>query len=449
VPDSKVSDLTELAATPAADDELVVVDKSDTTQAASGTTKRLRADRLYSMPGNVTLGDDSGDTLTVNAGTWTLGSNYVATRAAGELAAGTVEPHKFVTTFSGDAGGTTSGRALTLDTTASGANSLGTTVGLQVPTTLSTSAGTTTGLYAGNFVSSVAGAGSATSVFAINQNVTVSSTGNVTNAFGANTSFVLSGAGNITTATGFNVPTPIMSSTGAFTTLTGFNAANLGHATLVTNALGFDHADFTGSATLTVGYRSQMSSGTGKWAFLSTGTAASALAGSTRFGSNVAPTETVHVTGTLATSGINALGTTTSATTNLNLPAGAHGRSAVIPCDWRCMDDCAWPLRSDKRRNARTLRLRPRRLRCPDSRQGERDHGADLRHRDHPRQCDGGQWQRLRLDALGSHQQRQRQDPASQVRRYQHAGGTCHHGRLQRHLGPDSESQRHQLADCG
>lgn len=44
--DTKISALTELTAEPAADDELVIVDKSDTTMAASGTDKRLRYDRI-------------------------------------------------------------------------------------------------------------------------------------------------------------------------------------------------------------------------------------------------------------------------------------------------------------------------------------------------------------------------------------------------------------------
>lgn len=44
--DAKISALTELAEEPAATDEFVLVDKSDTTMAASGTDKRLRYDRL-------------------------------------------------------------------------------------------------------------------------------------------------------------------------------------------------------------------------------------------------------------------------------------------------------------------------------------------------------------------------------------------------------------------
>ncbi len=46
--DAKISALTELAEAPAAADELVVVDKSDTTDAASGTTKRVTATNALS-----------------------------------------------------------------------------------------------------------------------------------------------------------------------------------------------------------------------------------------------------------------------------------------------------------------------------------------------------------------------------------------------------------------
>lgn len=45
--DTKVSALTALAGPPADADELVVVDKSDTTHAASGTTKRILVDELF------------------------------------------------------------------------------------------------------------------------------------------------------------------------------------------------------------------------------------------------------------------------------------------------------------------------------------------------------------------------------------------------------------------
>lgn len=47
--DTKISALAELAAEPAADDEFVLVDKSDTTMAASGTDKRMRYDRISGL----------------------------------------------------------------------------------------------------------------------------------------------------------------------------------------------------------------------------------------------------------------------------------------------------------------------------------------------------------------------------------------------------------------
>lgn len=319
--DTKITDLAELAAAPAAADELVLV---DTTMAA--TNKRINVSKFLKAP---TLGEVAGDTLTVNAGIWTLGSNYVATRAAGALATGVVTLQTLTNTFSGDVGGATVGTGLGVGATASGANSFSQVRGLSVPTSLTTSAGTTTALYGTHYATSVDGAGSATSAYGNLNSVTLTSTGNVTNAYGVLSFFTLSGAGDVTTGIGFNASAPTLSSTGAITTNVGFNANNLGHASLVTNAFGFSHADFTGAATLTIGFRSLMSSGTGKWGFQHNGTANNAFAGPTRFGSVVAPTETVHVTGTLATSGIAAIGTTTSSTTTLNLPLGATGVSPL------------------------------------------------------------------------------------------------------------------------
>lgn len=54
--DTKISALTELAATPADGDWLPIVDVSDTTMAASGTTKKLDAGRLLDRSGNTTGG---------------------------------------------------------------------------------------------------------------------------------------------------------------------------------------------------------------------------------------------------------------------------------------------------------------------------------------------------------------------------------------------------------
>jgi hypothetical protein len=53
MPDAKISALTALT-TPAADDELAIVDKSDTTQAVSGTTKRITVANLVSGGSSLT-----------------------------------------------------------------------------------------------------------------------------------------------------------------------------------------------------------------------------------------------------------------------------------------------------------------------------------------------------------------------------------------------------------
>lgn len=247
--DSRVSDLTALTGTDldVAADKLYIVDVSQSgiTRSKSITVNELLNTSItiggnLSVNGNTTIGDTSGDTLTINAGTWTIGNNIVATRAAGTLAAGGTNLVSLLGTFTGDAGGTTVSRTLNVTNTSAGANAISVEVGIAA-----------TSVHAGSATLSTARG--------VNAGVTVSSSGNITNALIYST--------NIT-----------LSSTGAITTLTGFNATDLGHATLVTNAIGFDAVDFTGSLTLTVAFRSQMSSGTGKWGYLATGTAANGFA---------------------------------------------------------------------------------------------------------------------------------------------------------------------------
>lgn len=58
------------------------------------------------VSGNTTLGDDSADTLTVNAAVWTLG-NFIATSSLGALPTGTTFGPAFVQTLTGHAGGGT------------------------------------------------------------------------------------------------------------------------------------------------------------------------------------------------------------------------------------------------------------------------------------------------------------------------------------------------------
>jgi hypothetical protein len=67
VADQKISALTELAAAPATDDELIVVDKSDTSMAATGTDKRIQASNL--VPVNAAAGTASLRSLSTTSTT--------------------------------------------------------------------------------------------------------------------------------------------------------------------------------------------------------------------------------------------------------------------------------------------------------------------------------------------------------------------------------------------
>jgi hypothetical protein len=210
--------------------------------------------------GNTTLGDASGDTLTINAGTWTLGSNATATRAMGAAAAGTTNVLAWATTFTGDSGGTSNVRSADFMITGSGGNAASS---------------------ARAAVGEATWAGSAT----------------LTTLMGFNSALSLTSSGGVTTADVFRAGAITLSSTGVATTANAFHALDQGHATLVTNAHGFNCDNFTASATLTVSYRGQMTSGTGKWNAYMDGNADNAFAGKVRIGSTTAPTVPLDVTG--------------------------------------------------------------------------------------------------------------------------------------------------------
>lgn len=83
-----------------------------------------------------------------------------------------------------------------------------------------------------------------------------------------------------------------------FGTVAGFASGNLGHASkLSTSAVGFDANNMTGGAPLTAAFRSQMSFGSGKWGFLSAGSAANSFYGNTRIGDNTVPSDALEVKG--------------------------------------------------------------------------------------------------------------------------------------------------------
>lgn len=282
-------------------------DDSHSTTSIDIRGSHTTAINVASGAGAVNLGDG---TLTIGATAVTLGGNATWTRAGGTVAAGVVNlaAHNF--SAAGDSGGTSNIRGDAIDMTVNGANAITAAASVRIGLTHA----------ATNTVSNG---------FGVVGSITNSNTAALTSGSVYSSSFSLSSSGNVGTAAGFRASAPTLSSTGVITNNIGFVASDLGHATLVVNAIGHDCSNFTAASTLTAAYRSQMNSGTAKWGFYATGTADNAFAGNVRIGSVVAPTETLHVTGTLATSSLGAIGTTTSSTTNLNLAAGTTGVSSL------------------------------------------------------------------------------------------------------------------------
>ena len=226
---------------------------------------------------NVTLSAGlsvNGSTLTINAGTWTIGSNFTATRAAGAAAAGVTRGATWATTFSGDSGGTTNYIAQRITNTASGSNAIAGMQGIELSLTHSASATLT---LAAN----------------VNYSFTASGTGNTTTSFGVSGSVASTGANTITTAYLFNANAPTISGGGAIGTLRGLNVGNLGNAG-VTTATGVYVADFTSSTNMR-GIQSALSSGTGKYNLYIDGTAQNYMAGTLTVGTTAPPTSKVPV----------------------------------------------------------------------------------------------------------------------------------------------------------
>lgn len=183
--------------------------------------------------GNVTVGDASGDTFTVNAGTWTIGNNATMTRAMGSATG--ADALTFNLTFSDSVGGGTF-KAMSVAATSSGSNAIGVERAIIAQATHGGSATLTTLATVGSSVSA-------------------------------------SSSGNVTTADAFRAGSPTLSSTGAITTYNAYHALNGGHATLVGTARGFLADDLTASATAATGFESQVTAGTNKRGFYASGTA--------------------------------------------------------------------------------------------------------------------------------------------------------------------------------
>lgn len=236
--------------------------------------------------GNTTLGDASADTLTINAGTWTYGSNWTATRAAGALAAGTTQLQQINSTWSGDSGGTTTVNALRAITTGSGANAV---------------------VLARAFVPSVTWNGTATLTTAntVEATTSLTNTGNITAARTMAAGFSLSSSGSISgTADAFLAFSPGLSSTGTIATLNGLRIANQGNS-LITTAVGVKIDNFTNSTNMR-GIQSSLTSGANKWNHYIDGNAPSYHLGIVQLGSATFDSSNhLYLAGNAATNGVS------------------------------------------------------------------------------------------------------------------------------------------------
>ena len=252
--------------------------------------------------GNTTIGDGSGDSFTINAGTWTIGSNYVATRAAGAVAAGGLTLRDNTTTLSGDAGGTSNTTIAGDYITVSGANAITQIVGRQTSLTFSASA-------------------TATDIYGFGITETLSSTGDASNLRGYSHNYVSSSSGSVTTLDAFSSGAPAFSSTGTVTTYNSFRAISIGDAKIA-NSIAFAADDMSGSTTLMAGFVGSLSSGTGKYNLYMTGTAQNYLAGVTGIG--VAASSTTAL----------ALAASTTGVASLRVPHGSAPSSPVNGDMW-------------------------------------------------------------------------------------------------------------------
>lgn len=228
--------------------------------------------------GDTILGDASPDALTTNFGILTLNNDIAATRTNGTLATGTTVALQFTETFTGDSGGASVHRFAVIDSGNSGSNNVSSQSALR--TIGRTTSGSAVGTLRGQ-LSEFSHGGTAL----------------VTNAYAIDVDGSVASSGNITTVALINVGAITYGSTGAVTNAKGVQVSNFSSATLTTNAFGFDCLNLTGALTLTAGFRSRLTSGTGKWNVYADGTANNALAGNVRIGSVVAPTVALDVTG--------------------------------------------------------------------------------------------------------------------------------------------------------
>ena len=250
---------------------------TNVTATGTVTTVTLAVTGNATVDGNTTIGSASNDTLTVNAGTWTIGSNYTATRALG-ASAGTID-------------------ARTDSTTVSASN-------------------TNLDVNGRSAYVNFSGATNALAIKAHANSLIISGSGSITLGYSYISSFTLSSSGGVTTAASYVAAAPTLSSTGVIDSHYGFLAGDLGHATKVNYAYAFAASDITASATIAVAFKGGVSAGTGKYNLYMDGTAVNYLAGALGINNTSLTGYSLRVsksvTGALASVGIESSGITQS-----------------------------------------------------------------------------------------------------------------------------------------
>ena len=189
----------------------------------------------------------------------------IGEQSLGTVATGTVIPWDTATNFTGHAGGATTLYAHRHIVTQQGANNVA-SVRVQYNGTEITGSGTTA-------------LAEATHNYVWLKDSAVLTYGRVVEAH-----MVSSSSGGVTDFIGFSNASLVHTGSGVIGNCVGFQTGDIGHATLVQNAIGFKAGNFTTASSLTAAFVSEMNSGSNKWGLYITGTADNWIEGKVRWG---------------------------------------------------------------------------------------------------------------------------------------------------------------------
>jgi hypothetical protein len=209
--------------------------------------------------------DIAGDTLKIFAGTWTVGSDVVATRDAGTVATSTVDLWKYTASFEGHSGGGSLTYAFHVIGEHEGGNAINTAS-------------------AGRFTGMQNGSGAITSLQALIAENRLDSAGNVGSAYGLTLAFHLTSTGGTTTdVQNIRISAPVITGSGTIPHIYGLRISNMGHAN-ITTVSGVYVEDQTGASGGMYGVRTFISAGTDKYNINAAGTAVNFFQGNVGIG---------------------------------------------------------------------------------------------------------------------------------------------------------------------